>query len=406
MRWQNLIHLGGHKDDDAAKPSVETEEQRRLLLEQSELDRLATTFAAPPWLEDIGRSSWLLVGLFLVIGALIWLLATTYTIVGPVVVGTVVAAVTIPIVSALQRRHVPRAAGAAIVFLGLLAIVVGVLLLVWAGIKDQSGSISVDATKAASTVQSWLQSLGVNDSSASSANSSVSSAVPQIFHTLLKGIANGIRGLTSLAFAFSFFALTMFFLLKDGPSLHRAVDKHLGVPPPVASTITGGVIRSLRGYFKGVTIVAAFNGIVVTLGALILGVPLAGTIGLVTFITAYIPYIGAVVAGAFAVVIALGSQGTSTAIAMLIIVILANGLLQNIFQPFAMGAALNLHPLVVLIVTIGAGCIFGTLGLILAAPLTSAAVHIRRDLSRAKEDAALETAAAARAGPPEPATSS
>ena len=78
---------------------------------------------------------------------------------------------------------------------------------------------------------------------------------------------------------------------------------------------------------------------------------------------------------------------TGTAIAMLVIVLLANGLLQNILQPFAMGATLDLHPLVVLVATIAAGCLFGTLGLILAAPLLSAAVHITRDLARAKAQA-------------------
>ena len=61
--------------------------------------------------------------------------------------------------------------------------------------------------------------------------------------------------------------------------MRRWVDRHLGVPPPVATLITGGMIRSLRGYFRGVTIVAAFNGVVVGLAALVLGVPLAGTIG-------------------------------------------------------------------------------------------------------------------------------
>jgi predicted PurR-regulated permease PerM len=151
------------------------------------------------------------------------------------------------------------------------------------------------------------------------------------------------------------------------------------------------VIRSLRGYFRGVTIVAAFNGVVVGLGALLLGVPLAGTIAVVSFVTAYVPFIGAFVAGAFAVIIALGANGTATAIAMLVIVLLANGLLQNIVQPFAMGSALDLHPLVVLVATIAAGCLFGTLGLILAAPLLSAAVHITRDLARAKAQAEAQT---------------
>jgi len=73
-------------------------------------------------------------------------------------------------------------------------------------------------------------------------------------------------------------------------------------------------------------------------------------------------------------------------------VILANGLLQNLVQPFAMGAALDLNPLVVLVATIGAGCIFGTLGLILAAPILSAAVHITRDLRRARVLAGLDAA--------------
>ena len=401
MRWHNLI---GRSKSAAAAPAVRDVEEQRLLLEQQELDQLQTVFAAPRWLEDVGRSSWLLVGCFLVVVGVAWLLGVTQTIAGPVIVGAVVAAVTIPIVGTLQRKRVPRAAGAAIVLLGLIAIAVGIFILVLAGVKDQSGAISGYANAAASKAQSWLQDAGVNESSASATNTSVSSAVPSALSTLLHGVISGIKGIASLALGLSFFALAVFFLLKDGPSLRGAVDKHLGVPEKVAQTITGGVITSLRGYFKGVTIVAAFNGVVVTLGALILGVPLAGTIGVVTFVTAYIPYIGAFVAGAFAVVIALGAQGTTTALLMLVVVILANGLLQNIFQPFAMGAALNLHPLVVLIVTISAGCIFGALGLILAAPLTSAAVHIRRDLSRAKEDAALE--AARGAPPPEPVTSS
>jgi putative heme transporter len=80
---------------------------------------------------------------------------------------------------------------------------------------------------------------------------------------------------------------------------------------------------------------------------------------------------------------------------MLLIVLLANGLLQNLMQPFAMGAALDLHPLVVLVTTIASGCIFGTLGLILAAPLLSAAVHINRDLARQRAQPSGESSSKA-----------
>ena len=144
------------------------------------------------------------------------------------------------------------------------------------------------------------------------------------------------------------------------------------------------MIFSVRRYFLGVTIVAAFNAVVVTIAAAIMDVPLAGTIGVVTFVTAYIPFIGAVVSGAFAVLLALGAKGVTIALIMLVVVILANGLLQNIVQPIAFGATLDLNPLLILVVTIGFGSLFGMVGLVLAAPLASAAIHIAQALARAR----------------------
>ena len=146
------------------------------------------------------------------------------------------------------------------------------------------------------------------------------------------------------------------------------------------------MLEALRGYFLGVTIVAAFNAVVVGLGALMLGVPLAGTIAVITFFAAYVPYLGAWTAGAFSVLIALGGAGTDAAIGMAVIQLLANGILQQLVQPFAMGAALGIHPLAVLVVTIGGGALFGAAGLILAAPVTSAVVKISADLSRARAE--------------------
>jgi predicted PurR-regulated permease PerM len=159
------------------------------------------------------------------------------------------------------------------------------------------------------------------------------------------------------------------------------------------------VFGSLRGYFLGVTIVAAFNAVVVTIGALLLGVPLVGTIAAVTFIGAYIPYLGAWAAGAFAVLIALGGAGTDAALGMIVVQLLANGILQQIVQPFALGTALGIHPLAVLIVTIAGGALFGALGLILAAPLTSAVTRILTDVSRAKAAEAQATGAGPEAVP-------
>jgi putative heme transporter len=132
-----------------------------------------------------------------------------------------------------------------------------------------------------------------------------------------------------------------------------------------------------------VTFVALFNAVIVTGGALLLGVPLAGTIAAVTFLGAYVPYLGAWGAGAFSVLIALGGAGTDAAVGMIVVQLLANSVLQQMVQPIAYGAALGIHPLAVLVVTIAGGSLFGAVGLILAAPLTAAIARIAADLSAA-----------------------
>ena len=371
------------------KPQAETVVDGQPELAPHELRQLSTVFAAPGWLENLGRAAWLLVGLFALLFGLVWFLGATYTIGGPVVAATIVATVAMPGVSRFAR-HMPRAIAAVLVLVGLVAVAVLIVVLVIGGITAQHEPIGGHASEAVTKAQGWMKSVGVDKSGADGAGSDVKTDVPKIISTLTKGVINGIRGLASVVFGLSLTALSLLFLLKDGPTMRVWVDRHLGLPTTVAHTITSGVIRSLRGYFRGVTIVAAFNGVVVGIGALILGVPLAGTIAVVSFVTAYVPFIGAFVAGAFAVVIALGANGTTTALIMLLIVLLANGLLQNLLQPFAMGSALDLHPLVVLVTTIAAGCLFGTLGLILSAPLLSAAVHVNRDLSRARAQAAAQ----------------
>ena len=343
--------------------------------------RMQDSFATPRWLRDLGRSSWLLVGLLLLLLGLIWLLAETYTITGPMVCALIVSVVAMPVVRSLDR-HMPRAVAAALVLVAVAAIALFIVVIVVAGITGQSAEISAALSSGLHRVQGWMTDAGVDSKSASGAATTAKNAASGMVSTLVHGVVHGIRGLASVLFGLSLAALGTFFLLKDGQRMRRWVDGHVGLPEPVARTISGSVITSLRGYFRGVTIVAAFNGVVVGLAALLLDVPLAGTIAVVSFVTAYVPYIGAVVAGTFAVLIALGAQGTGVAVAMLVVVLLANGLLQNLVQPFAMGSALHLNPLVVLVVTIGAGCLFGMLGLVLAAPLVSAAVKVAEQLGR------------------------
>jgi predicted PurR-regulated permease PerM len=366
---------------------------------QIDATALSRVFSAPMWLRDLGLLAWFLVGVGVVLFGLVWLLGLTSTIVDPVMVGAILATVAGPLVTKMQGRGIPRAAGAGIVLLGLIALGVVIGLLVLGGLYDQSGEIKAAASEASDKVQSWLSDAGIDNTG--QPTDDAKGGASQAGATLLQGLAKGIQGLTSFIFFLTFAVFSTFFLLKDGPNVRNFINRNLGVPTAVANTVTGNVILSLRRYFLGVTIVAAFNGVVVGIGAYLLDVPLWGTIAVVTFVTAYVPFIGAFVSGAFAVILTLSAQGTTAAVIMLVIVLLANGLLQNIVQPIAFGATLDLNPIAVLIVSIGFGCLFGMIGLVLGAPLTSAALHISRELAAAKAaDAASEETE--RGPPPDP----
>jgi len=118
--------------------------------------------SAPAWLRKLGFSSWLIVGFVLVILGVIWLLGQTSTIVMPVILAAVLGAVAGPAVGWLERHRVPRVGGAILVLLGLVAISVFICLLVFAGISDQSASISAKLNQALDKIQGWFSDLGAN----------------------------------------------------------------------------------------------------------------------------------------------------------------------------------------------------------------------------------------------------
>jgi predicted PurR-regulated permease PerM len=364
-------------------------------LESAKLSRI---FAVPSWLRDLGLMSWLVVGTLLLLGGVVWLLALTAVIVTPVITAVIMAAVLSPVVGWLARRGLGRGGGAALVLLGVIALGVFIIVVLLSGVTSQAPVLQKSLQSAVDKIQGWLKDAGVNTSTAQSAGADASSSVSDAFHTLINGVASSVSALASLAAFLAFTVLTLFFLLQDGPVIRRWTEDHMGVPHDLGHMVTGRTLQSLRGYFVGVTAVAVFNAVVIGLGAWILGLPELGAIVLINFVAAYIPYLGAWSAGAFTVLIALGEQGSGTAITMAVIVLLANGILQQLIQPIAYGAALGIHPLAVLIVTIAGGSLFGALGLILAAPLTAAIVRISSDLARVRA-AAPEADVGERASP-------
>jgi putative heme transporter len=347
---------------------------------------LSGIFTAPQWLRDVGFMAWLLVGVAVFLVGMVWLLGLTQVIVAPVITAAVVAAVASPLVRWLHRHRIPRPLAAALLLVGIILIGIGVTVTIVAGITGEASTVTGHLDDAKNTISGWLQDIGMDPSKAGDATKHASSTTSDAVSGLLNGLATSVTKLSSLVFFLAMTALSLFFLLSDGPKIRAWAERHAGVPLPLAQTITQRVLQALRGYFLGVTIVAAFNAVVVTLGALVLGVPLIGTIAAVTFLGGYVPYLGAWGAGAFAVLIALGDGGTDAAAEMIVVELLANSILQQLVQPFAMGAALGIHPLAVLIVTIAGGALFGAVGLILAAPITSAITRISADLARARAE--------------------
>ena len=188
-------------------------------------------FVAPPWLRDAGVVAWLLVGIVLVLVGLIWLLALTSTIVIPVITATLIASVTAPLVGALRRRGVPRGAGAALMLLAIVVLGAFLGVLVLGGITSQASEIASQLSRATDKLAKGLQDVGVSASSAQNAQQDATSSVNSLGKVFLNGIANGVDELASLAAFLAFTVLSLFFLLKDGPTLRAWVSATPGSRP-------------------------------------------------------------------------------------------------------------------------------------------------------------------------------
>lgn len=337
-------------------------------------------FRAPDWLRNAGISAWLLVGIAVLLLALVWLASLTEVIVVPVIVAAIVGSVGSPLVSRLKRLGLPRGIGAILVMLLLVLIGCVCTVMVVNGVVKEIPRISDDLNRATDDISAFLADKGIDEQQVEKAKEAAKQGATSSIGTLLSGLASGVAGLSSTLFFLAMLLLSSFFMLKDGPQIRRWAEGATSLPPSIARIVSQRVIDSLRGYFAGVTIVAAFSAVVVMNGGLIIGVPLIATIGVVTFVAGYVPYLGAWAAGIFTVLLAYGSGGTDAAVGMAVVQLLANGALQQMIQPFAMGSTLGIHPLAVLVVTIAGGALFGSIGLIIAAPLVAAASGIVSDL--------------------------
>lgn len=330
----------------------------------------------PAWMRTLGVSAWLTLGVLGLLAVTLFLIALVAEVAIPLAIAAVLAALLVPLTDRLERWRVPRWLGATLVLFVSLVLVVAVVAVILGGLVSQSDEIW-------GQVESSLQQAETAATGSDEGTSDLGAVAQGVVSLLLHGVLGSLFSSASGLVVGCVLALFMLlFLLKDWTQITGWTTRHVGLPPAVGRSILDDTVLAFRGYAMGLTIIGAANAAVVFVGALALGVPLAGTIALVSFVASYVPYIGAFVAGAFATLIAYGSGGLGDALAMLAIVLLANNTIQNVVEPFAFGTRLRLHPLAVLLIVTTATMLFGVMGAVLAAPLVSAGVNSMATLRR------------------------
>ena len=346
------------------------------------------------WVPKLGVGAWSFVGFVVATIIVVLALGAVSEIVLPLTFAAVLAIVFKPLVGILQRHRVKPTLAAGLVVLGLLALMAVVVVATVRGVVEQADQLGATVDAALDKAAEQVDALGVDQAALDQARAAAEEAEPTVTGGVLTEVVAGIDTLVGLASGLILGALIMYYLLKDGTRLRRSVVAQVdpGLREEVDDFI-GDAIRILRDYGRARTVMSAIVSVVIGLAALLLGLPLVFSIVVVNFIGGYIPYIGAFLGGGLAVIIALGEGGLGTAAVMLVVVLAANLVLENFVEPKVMGRSLDIHPLVVLVVTALGGLLGGIVGLILAVPATVIAsnavarLRARGSLSRVAERA-------------------
>jgi putative heme transporter len=339
------------------------------LTEDADRRHERSAFAAPQWARDVGLWAWIVVGALLVLAALFVAAAAIQMVVLAALFAVLFGGTFLPVVDWLHKRHLPRWLGALLVMAFLIALGIFIALVILYGLVQQLPVIQDNLQAAVDSLSEKLASTSVDQETLDSMKAAVGGVLKYATTGAAGTVANVASGLASLIFGVFISINILVWVLIQGRKIAAWASQHVPpVPPPVVYAIFANSARFFRGYIFGSTLVGLFNAAVITVGALIIGIPMAGTLGIVAWMMNYIPFFGAIVSGAFAVLIAYGAGGLSMAIPMLIIVIIANGFLQTLVSQFALGTTLRLHPLVVLIATTAGGILFGAVGGVFAAP--------------------------------------
>ncbi|WP_029251551.1 AI-2E family transporter [Paraoerskovia marina] len=307
-----------------------------------------------------------------VAAVLIFIGARLTLVVIPVLIALVFAAAISPLVSWLRRRGVASILATWIALLALVAILVGVMWLVVLAVVNQWDELQSQALDGIDSLQSYVQDLPFQISSEQI--SSVRESATGLLQSSAVG-SGAIAGVSQTAnFVTGFFIMVvvLFFFLKDGPAIWEFLLRPFsGEAYDRGRRVGSATIQTLGNYVRGTAIIAVADAVGIGIGLAIVGVPLAIPLSVLVFLLAFIPLVGATLAGILAALVALVALGPVEALIVVAIVVGVNQLEGNFLQPVVMGRTLSLHPLVILIALTAGTVLVGITGAVLAVPIAA-----------------------------------
>lgn len=329
--------------------------------------------AVPYGLRIAAGVAWRVIVLAILAWGLGHVLAATRTVGIPVAVGLLLTALTMPVMVLLNHRlGLGRHLASAITTLGGLTLVIGLLALAGnqlvSGFADLRGQISEGIAQ----IQDWLAN-GPFELGSEQINQAITSAqqwVSANSSTLTSGAVSAGTTASEFLVGTIIALIVMFFFLAEGDSMWSWFVRLL--PKDIQEPVHQGFRRgwvSLGSYVKTQMLVAFIDAFFISLGALIIGLPLVIPLALIIFFASAVPIVGAVVSGALAVVLALVVKGPVYALIMLGIVLAVQQIESHLLQPLLMGKAVSLHPLAVLLGVAVFSFLFGIVGALFAVPV-------------------------------------
>ncbi|MCR3747017.1 AI-2E family transporter [Lentzea californiensis] len=313
---------------------------------------------------------------FVVVVAALYVVAYVFgflaSIVIPVAIALLLAALLSPGVSKLVEWRVPRGVAVTVMMIIGIGVLGGVLTFVISEFSRGLPELQSQVAASLDTIQTWLK-----DGPAHLSDQQLQNYVNEIVKTIKENQAEITSGalttaatlgelLTGLLLAL----FTLIFFLHDGDGIWRFVTR--AVPRDVRQRVDVAGRRgfsSLVSYVRATAVVAIVDAVGVGVGLAIIGVPLVVPLSALVFLGAFIPIIGAVFTGAVAVLIALVTNGPIAALVVLAVLVGVMQLESHVLQPLLLGRAVKLHPLAVVLAIAGGLVTGGIAGALLAVPL-------------------------------------